>query len=135
FRRVLFRSFETAREVIGLEHGRLADPALRRDIAWLEIDEQALGLSLDRARDEARAGASLGASSAMFKYFGTELNKRRQELLMSISGLAALDWGGPESNDGLLPRAWLRCRADSLEGGTTESQLNIVSRQLLGLPG
>ncbi len=127
--------FETAREVIGLEHGRLADPALRRDIAWLEIDEQALGLSLDRARDEARAGASLGASSAMFKYFGTELNKRRQELLMSTHGLAALDWVGPESNDGQLPRTWLRSRANSIEGGTTEIQLNIVSKHLLGLPG
>lgn len=126
---------DIAREAIGLEQARLADPALRRDIAWLEIDEQALALSLDRARDEARAGASLGASSAMFKYFGTELNKRRQELLMSIHGLQALDWSGPQSHDGHLPKTWLRSRANSIEGGTTEIQLNIVAKHLLGLPG
>jgi acyl-CoA dehydrogenase len=126
---------DIAVQAIGLEHGRLADPMLRREIARLEMDEHALALSLDRARDEARAGASLGASSAMFKYFGTELNKRRQELMMSIQGLQALDWSGPNSSDGQLPKTWLRSRANSIEGGTSEIQLNIVAKHLLGLPG
>jgi acyl-CoA dehydrogenase len=71
----------------------------------------------------------------MFKYFGTELNKRRQELLMSINGLNALDWSSPQSQDGHLPKAWLRSRANSIEGGTSEIQLNIVAKHLLGLPG
>jgi alkylation response protein AidB-like acyl-CoA dehydrogenase len=126
---------ETALRAVGVEHGRLADPVLRRDIARLEMDERALALSLERARDEARGGASLGASSAMFKYFGTELNKRRQELLMAVHGLNALDWSGPGSSDGALPKAWLRSRANSIEGGTSEIQLNIVAKHLLGLPG
>jgi len=126
---------EIATSVIGLEHGRLADTVLRRDIARVEMDEKALALTLDRARDEARAGASLGAGSAMFKYIGTELNKRRQELLMSIHGLHALDWSGPESAEGHLPKSWLRSRGNSIEGGTSEIQLNIVAKHLLGLPG
>lgn len=126
---------EIALQTIGVEHGRLADPILRRDIARLEMDEKALALTLERARDEALAGASLGASSAMFKYFGTELNKRRSELLMSIHGLEALDWSGPDSSDGALPKTWLRTRANSIEGGTSEIQLNIVAKHLLGLPG
>jgi len=126
---------ETALQAVGVEHGRLADPALRRDIARLEMDERALALSLERARDEARGGASLGASSAMFKYFGTELNKRRQELLMAVHGVNALDWSGPGSSDGALPKTWLRSRANSIEGGTSEIQLNIVAKHLLGLPG
>jgi len=126
---------DIAREIVGLEHGRLADPVLRREIAQLELDEKGLALTLERARDEARAGASLGASSAMFKYIGTEMNKRRQELLMSVNGLQALDWSGPESSDGLLPKTWLRSRGNSIEGGTSEIQLNIVAKHLLGLPG
>lgn len=126
---------DIAREIVGLEHGRLADPVLRREIAQLELDEKGLALTLERARDEARAGASLGASSAMFKYIGTEMNKRRQELLMSVNGLRALDWAGPESSDGLLPKTWLRSRGNSIEGGTSEIQLNIVAKHLLGLPG
>lgn len=126
---------DIAREIIGLDNQRLADTALRRDIALLEMDEKALALTLERARDEAQAGASLGASSAMFKYLGTELNKRRQELLMSVYGAHALDWSGPQSSDGLLPKTWLRSRGNSIEGGTSEIQLNIVAKHLLGLPG
>lgn len=120
---------------IGLENGRLDNPALRNDIAKLEMDEVALALTLSRARDEARAGASLGASSAMFKYLGTELNKRRQELQMAIYGNHALDWSSPESDDGHMPKAWLRSRGNSIEGGTSEIQLNIIAKHLLGLPG
>jgi len=126
---------DIAAAVVGLEHGRLADPLLRRDIARVEMDERALSLTLERARDEAKAGASLGASSAMFKYIGTELNKRRQELLMSVHGLHALDWSGPQSDAGSLPKNWLRSRGNSIEGGTSEIQLNIVAKHLLGLPG
>jgi acyl-CoA dehydrogenase len=71
----------------------------------------------------------------MFKYIGTELNKRRQELLMAIDGSHALDWSGPDSKDGHLPKTWLRSRGNSIEGGTSEIQLNIVAKHLLGLPG
>ncbi len=126
---------EMVAAAVGLENGRLADPLLRRDIARVEMDEKALALTLERARDEAKAGASLGASSAMFKYIGTELNKRRQELLMSAQGLHALDWSGPQSDSGHLPKSWLRSRGNSIEGGTSEIQLNIVAKHLLGLPG
>lgn len=126
---------DIAREIIGLDNQRLADTALRRDIALLEMDEKALALTLERVRDEAQAGASLGASSAMFKYLGTELNKHRQELLMSVYGAHALDWSGPQSSDGLIPKTWLRSRGNSIEGGTSEIQLNIVAKHLLGLPG
>jgi acyl-CoA dehydrogenase len=90
---------------------------------------------MQRARDEVKAGVSLGATSSVFKYFGTELNMRRQELLMAIHGLAALDWSGPASADGRLPRAWLRSRGNSIEGGTSEIQLNIIAKHILGLPG
>jgi len=124
-----------ALRVIGTDMERLANPALRNDIARLEIDQQALALTVRRARDEVDAGISLGATSSMFKYAGTELNKRRQELLMAIHGLDALDWVGEKSRQGHLPRAWLRSRGNSIEGGTSEIQLNIIAKRILGLPG
>jgi acyl-CoA dehydrogenase len=126
---------QIAAKIIGLDQGRLANPMLRGDIARQEIDATALGLTMERARDEARAGASLGAVSSMFKYFGTELNMRRQEILMSIHAMDALDWSGAESNDGLIARSWLRSRGNSIEGGTSEIQLNIIAKRVLGLPG
>lgn len=126
---------KSAANIVGTQHARLADSMLRTDIAKLEIDEAALALSIERARDEARAGASLGATSSMFKYYGTELSMRRQQLLMMINGHQALEWSGSASNDGHLPKAWLRSRGYSIEGGTSEIQLNIVAKRILGLPG
>ena len=99
------------------------------------MDERCLELTIERARDEVKAGVSLGATSSMFKYYGTELNKRRFELMMAINGNDALDWEGGESQDGHLPKAWLRSKGNSIEGGTSEIQLNIVAKRILGLPG
>lgn len=124
-----------AARIIGVDGGQLASPLLRGDIAWLDIDAMALALSMERARDEVAAGASLGAVSSMFKYYGTELNMRREELLMSIHGSHALEWSGPDTDDGHIPRKWLRSRGNSIEGGTSEIQLNIVAKRILGLPG
>ena len=124
-----------ARRLIGMDGARLADPVIRNDIARLEIDEAGLALTVRRARDEVSAGVSLGATASMFKYTGTELNKRRQELMMSIHGLDALDWSGERSSEGAVPRTWLRSRGNSIEGGTSEIQLNIVAKRILGLPG
>lgn len=124
-----------AARVVGLESGRLARPTLRDDIAKLEIDSASLALTLERARDEVAAGASLGATSSMFKYYGTELNMRRENLLMAIHGNEALDWDGSSADGGQLPRRWLRSRGNSIEGGTSEIQLNIVAKRILGLPG
>jgi acyl-CoA dehydrogenase len=108
---------------------------LRTDIARFEMDERSLALTIERARDEVKAGVSLGAAASMFKYYGTELNMRRYELLMSISGGDALDWEGGANHDGFLPKSWLRSKGNSIEGGTSEIQLNIIAKHLLGLPG
>ncbi|HFB55209.1 MAG TPA: acyl-CoA dehydrogenase, partial [Hellea balneolensis] len=82
-----------------------------------------------------KAGASLGAKSSMLKYYGTELNKRRFELLMDAGGYDGLEWEGKNSDDGDLARRWLRTKGNSIEGGTSEIQLNIISKHILQLPG
>ena len=123
-----------AAQIVGTKDGALRDSMLRAGIAEFEMDERSLALSIERARDEAKAGASLGATSSMFKYYGTELNKRRQELLMSVHGTDALDWNG-DTRAGQLAHIWLRSKGNSIEGGTSEIQLNIVAKRILGLPG
>ncbi len=120
---------------LGLDNGRLSNPVLRTDIARFEIDEVCHQLTMERARDETKAGASLGPSASMFKYYGTELNKRRYELLMAVGAQDALIWEGADSNEGELARRWLRSKGNSIEGGTSEIQLNIVAKRILGLPG
>ena len=69
----------------------------------------------------------------MMKYYGTELNKRRKEL-MSRRASTGSD-GRASAAGGARPRAWLRSKANSIEGGTSEVQLNIIAKRVLGLPG
>ncbi len=104
---------------------------LRADALRCEIDSLAIGLTLERYKDQSEAGQGAGDASAMLKYMGTELNKQRHELMMSAGGSDALEWDGPLGN-----RAgdWLRTKANSIEGGTSEVMLSIVSRRVLGLP-
>ena len=71
----------------------------------------------------------------MMKYVGTELNKRRHELIMSGGGSEALEWDSEETKGGARPRGWLRTKANSIEGGTSEVQLGIVAKHILRLPG
>ncbi len=126
---------ESAAELMGLDaSGRLDDTVLRQKIAQLELDVLCFGATMERVRDEAKAGQGLGAASSIFKYYGTELNKRRFELIMSVQGERALAWEGADYKEGETPKAWLRTKANSIEGGTSEIQLNIIAKRVLGLP-
>jgi acyl-CoA dehydrogenase len=126
---------KTAVHLLDTENGVLRNSALRADIARFEMDERCLDLTIERARDEAEAGASLGAQASLFKYYGTELNMRRWELLMAIGGYEALAWEGGAGDAGHTAQHWLRSKGNSIEGGTSEIQLNIVAKHILGLPG
>ncbi|NVN88498.1 MAG: acyl-CoA dehydrogenase family protein [Rhodopseudomonas sp.] len=117
------------------EQGRLEDPILRGQIASFEIDEAALACAAERAVDLAKAGQGHPAFSSAMKYYGTELNKRRYEILMSAGGIDALEWDSERSKQGARPRAWLRTKANSIEGGTSEVMLGIVAKRILDLPG
>jgi alkylation response protein AidB-like acyl-CoA dehydrogenase len=121
---------------IGMDDdGRLDEPMLRARIAELEIDAAAFRLAMERAGDQVKAGQAHPAIASMLKYYGSELNKRRHELLMAAGGSDALEWEGERSKGGKAARDWLRTKANSIEGGTSEVQLNIIAKHLLQLPG
>lgn len=124
----------TAMESIGSVNGKLANSALRTHCAEMEIDGLAFFLSLERGKDEAKAGQGMGAVSSMFKYYGTELNKRRMELQLQIEGNDSMLWETEDGGISKTPALWLRSKANSIEGGTSEVQLNIISKRVLGLP-
>jgi alkylation response protein AidB-like acyl-CoA dehydrogenase len=116
--------------------GRLADPQLRDQIVQQEMDGICFGLTMKRSGEEAKAGHGPGHSASLGKYYGSELNMRRQELMVSIMGTQALGWEG----EGFTPaelmqaRSWLRSKGNSIEGGTSEVQLNVVAKRVLELP-
>jgi alkylation response protein AidB-like acyl-CoA dehydrogenase len=116
------------------QSGRLANGVLRQNIAQYQLDTVAFAATMARVGDEAKAGQGLGAASSIFKYYGTELNKRRNELNLAALGEQALGWEGEAYNDGSVSRDWLRSKGNSIEGGTSEVQLNIIAKRVLGLP-
>ena len=122
-----------ASEKLGLTNGLLSDLVLRNEIAKWEIDAMSFSCTAERVRDESKAGQGVGATSAMLKYYGTELNKRRFETLMRVGGSDDLVWEGPMSRDGQVAKTWLRTKGNSIEGGTSEVQLNIIAKNILGL--
>ena len=127
---------QVAKEAIGLDaQGRLADPQLRAQIAEFELDEAAFRLTLTRVGDLARARQAHSAMSSLLKYYGAELNKRRWELMVAGGGTDALEWEGAHSGDGVMARTWLRTKGNSIEGGTSEVQLNVIAKRILQLPG
>jgi alkylation response protein AidB-like acyl-CoA dehydrogenase len=126
---------EGAIATIGLGHdGRLADPLLRASIAMFEVRAKAFGAMSERFIDELKAGKAHPAQPSMMKYYGTELNKGRYELMMAAGGSDALEWDSERSRGGAIPRSWLRTKANSIEGGTSEIQLNIIAKRILELP-
>jgi acyl-CoA dehydrogenase len=125
-----------ARRCLGDDGGRIADPILRDRVVQTNIDFLCNRLTLERTREAAQAGHGPGAASSMFKYYGTELSKRRKELRVVLAGYQGLGWDGDgyAVEELALTRDWLRSRASSIEGGSSEIQLNIIAKRVLGLP-
>ena len=117
------------------DHGELDDPILRAEMAAFDVEVFAYRAMGERFMDMWKTGRAHPASSNMMKYVGTELNKRRHELVMSGGGSEALEWDSEETKGGARPRAWLRTKANSIEGGTSEVMLNVIAKRILDLPG
>jgi acyl-CoA dehydrogenase len=127
---------ELGKHYLGERDGRIADPVLRDRITQISFDERCFALTMQRSADQLKAGHRPGAESSIFKIFGTELNQRREELMLSIRGPQSLGWEGPGHDDKELmqTRTWLRSRGNTIEGGTSEVQLNIIAKHVLDLP-
>jgi alkylation response protein AidB-like acyl-CoA dehydrogenase len=115
--------------------GGIDNPVLRADLALFDIDALAFAAMGEKFLDEAKVGKAHPAQPNMMKYAGTELNKRRHELLMAAGGSTALEWDSAATRGGAAARGWLRTKANSIEGGTSEVMLNVVAKRILDLPG
>jgi acyl-CoA dehydrogenase len=111
------------------------EPVLRADMAMFDVDTIAFRAHSERFMDELKTGKNHPAEPNAMKYIGTELNKRRHELIMAAGGSDALEWESPRSKGGAKARSWLRTKANSIEGGTSEVMLNVVAKRILQLPG
>ncbi|MBI1199166.1 MAG: acyl-CoA dehydrogenase [Phenylobacterium sp.] len=128
---------EAAKANVGLdETGRLADPDLRRRVTEHLMENKAFQLTVRRQQDEARSGAGPSNLAAAMKYAGAKIAQDRNELVVESLGHQGLGWGGDgfAAGEAAAVRSWLRSKANSIEGGSSEINLNVVSKRVLGLP-
>ncbi len=129
---------ELAADYVGLQDGRIADAALREKVLRHRMNDRAYSFAIKRSVEETASGKAPGAESSMFKYYGTEQNKNRYELMLDMMGTRSLgtvlDSNPFAPNELDTTRGWLRSKANSIEGGTSEVQLNIIAKRVLGLP-
>ena len=123
------------RPALGAALGPIDDPLLRAELAAFDVDSLAFAAMSERFIDQLKAGDAHPAFPSVMKYAGTELNKRRHELIIAAGGSDTLEWDSERSRCGKAARDWLRTKANSIEGGTSEIQLGIVAKHILRLPG
>ena len=111
------------------------DPVLRAELAMFDVDALAYTAMGEKFLDEIKVGKAHPAQPNMMKYVGTELNKRRHELVMAVGGSRSLEWESEATEGGKPSRGWLRTKANSIEGGTSEVMLNVIAKRILDLPG
>ena len=118
------------------------DPAMLDRLMRVWIEAEVIRLNNMRASSNRKMGVP-GPEGSVGKLSGAENNKRVYEVCMDLLGAEGLLSGGYDVEDDERPttgthaiiRAFLRSRANSIEGGTSEVLRNILGERVLGLPG
>ncbi|MGH9097416.1 MAG: acyl-CoA dehydrogenase family protein [Acidimicrobiales bacterium] len=127
------------------------DPEVRQKVMQVLSEERIRNWTNQRIRAGIKAGRSPGPESSVGKVHQGDLNQRMQVLATDLLGADAMAWSmGPGQGVGgngaadageryaeSLPyevKGMLRSRANTIEGGTTEVNKNIIAERVLGLP-
>ena len=119
------------------------DPALKDELMRLWVAAEAARLTNIRA-SQMRTAGNPGPEGSVAKLAFAELNKEIYAFCMNLLGpegmlISDYEMVRPESSgygsEGDTQKAFLRSRANSIEGGTSEIMRNILGERVLGLPG
>ena len=126
-----------ARNYVGTdETGALSDPDLRTRITRNKMDFDCFYKTIRRIEAEAKASNGPSAATSIIKYAVASFAQERSELVVEMMGSQGLGWTGEDyapQEIGAV-RGWLRAKANSIEGGSSEVNLNVISKRVLGLP-
>jgi alkylation response protein AidB-like acyl-CoA dehydrogenase len=114
--------------------GVVRDPVVRQELVRVYSEERIRDWTNQRVRADVKAGRSPGPASSVGKVHQGGLNQRIQSLAVDVLGARALAWEGDAAALPSEVRGMLRSRANTIEGGTTEVNKNILGERVLGLP-
>ena len=116
------------------ELGLNNDPQWRQRLAEEWTKQRLLGLTSQRSRANTAAGKAAGPEGSIGKIAKASYNQSLQVLAMDLLGARAVAWEQDNAEPASYVEEFLRTRANSIEGGTSEIQRNIVGERVLGLP-
>lgn len=113
-----------------------SDIALFQRAIALRMDEHCFELTQRRLNETARARQDISAMMSIQKLVHSEQEKNKFEVLLDVMGRRALGWQGDEFSERqlALTNTWLNAFSQSIAGGSSEIQLNVISKRVLGLP-
>ncbi len=125
-----------ARETRDDGHTRSDDPLVRQKLAQLHIETEAMRFNGYRGLTRMLRGEPPGPEGSINKLMWSEVNQRLMETALEVMGPAALLAEGESAapDGGRWSYGFLRSRANSIEGGTSEVLRNIIAERVLGLP-
>jgi alkylation response protein AidB-like acyl-CoA dehydrogenase len=112
------------------------DPRLRDRLAQLHIEAETMRLNAYRGLTKTMQSGIPGPEGSLGKWQWADINQRIAELALDIEGAyAPLERGADHAvANGAWQYSFLRSRANSIEGGTTDILKNIIAERVLGLP-
>ena len=117
-----------------VELGRTDDAVVRQQLMALYSEERIRAWTNERVRATVRAGGTPGPAASIGKVHGASLNQRLQLLAADLLGMASTAWADEGDGMPFEVTGMLRSRANTIEGGTTEVNKNILGERVLGLP-
>lgn len=128
---------QIAKQYVGVDaSGALDDPDLRTRITKNKMDFDCFYKTIARVAAESKASNGPSAATSIIKYAAATFAQERSELMIEAMGGQGLGWDGEAFSPLELTatHGWLRSKGNSIEGGTSEVNLNVVSKRVLGLP-
>jgi alkylation response protein AidB-like acyl-CoA dehydrogenase len=112
------------------------DPEMRQRLAQLFIESEILRLGAYRGLTNVMKKGVPGPEGSLGKWQWSDVNQALTQLAMDIEGPYSQLVAGSEHaiENGDWQYYFLRSRANSIEGGTTEILKNITAERVLGLP-
>ena len=111
-----------------------ADPALRQRLAQTYIEGEVKEINLFRANLARQAGQEPGPEGSIGKVFNAEYNQRRADLAITAAGMGGVAWMPGDRAAQARAEGFLRSRANTIEGGTSEVLRSQIGERILGLP-
>jgi alkylation response protein AidB-like acyl-CoA dehydrogenase len=120
--------------VYAKELGAWNDPVIRDRLVQAAMEGRIIKMTNLRAAAARKGGKRAGPEGSITKLFQAEYNQRLQNLAMDVLGTAGTAWTDDDQRTAAAVRGFLRSRANTIEGGTSEIMRNILGDRVLGLP-